>query len=154
MGLPTNARPTGTAPTPHDGLQAPPAVRTAGQPDAAATPGNRSGGDTTPTATDAAGIATSTPGRDELRALLVYLNEVPPDSQTGEAQKLHLHLATRLLGVTSCPPSRTPYTHDVRIFYISSLSMLFDICEQCSYQRCVTSIEMGGDVLALGIRFI
>ena len=59
-----------------------------------------------------------------------------------------------LLGVTSCPPSRTPYTHDVRIFYISSLSMLFDICEQCWYQRCVTSIEMGGDVLALGIRFI
>ena len=30
-----------------------------------------------------------------LRALLVYLNEVPPP-QTGEAQKLHLHLATRL----------------------------------------------------------
>ena len=59
-----------------------------------------------------------------------------------------------LLGVTSCPPSRTPYTHDVRIFYISSLSMLFDICEQCWYQRCVTSIEIGGDVLALGIRFI
>ena len=58
------------------------------------------------------------------------------------------------LGVTSCPPSRTPYTHDVRMFYISSLSMLFDICEQCWYQRCVTSIEMGGDVLALGIRFI
>ena len=58
------------------------------------------------------------------------------------------------LGVTSCPPSRTPYTHDVRIFYISSLGMLFDICEQCWYQRCVTSIEMGGDVLALGIRFI
>ena len=26
----------------------------------------------------------------------MYLNEVPPDSQTGEAQKLHLHLATRL----------------------------------------------------------
>ena len=58
------------------------------------------------------------------------------------------------LGVTSCPPSRTPYTHDVRMFYISSLSMLFDICEQCWYQRCVTSIEIGGDVLALGIRFI
>ena len=58
------------------------------------------------------------------------------------------------LGVTSCPPSRTPYTHDVRIFYISILSMLFDICEQCWYQRCVTSIEIGGDVLALGIRFI
>ena len=58
------------------------------------------------------------------------------------------------LGVTSSPPSRTPYTHDVRIFYISSLSMLFDICEQCWYQRCVTSIEIGGDVLALGIRFI
>ena len=61
---------------------------------------------------------------------------------------------TIFLGVTSCPPSRTPYTHDVRIFYISSLSMLFDICEQCWYQRCVTSIEIGGDVLALGIRFI
>ena len=58
------------------------------------------------------------------------------------------------LGVTSCPPSRTPYTHDVRIFYISSLSCTFDICEQCWYQRCVTSIEIGGDVLALGIRFI
>ena len=60
----------------------------------------------------------------------------------------------RCLGVTSCPPSRTPYTHDVRIFYISSLSNLFDILEQCWYQRCVTSIEIGGDVLALGIRFI
>ena len=96
LGLPTDARPTGTAPTPHEGLEASPAVRTAGQPHAAATPGNRSGGDTTPTATDTAGVASSTPGRDELRALLVYLNEVPPDSQTGEAQKLHLHLATRL----------------------------------------------------------
>ena len=42
------------------------------------------------------------------------------------------------LGVTSCPPSRTPYTHDVRIFHISSLTMLFDICDQCCYQRCVT----------------
>ena len=95
-GLPTNARPAGKAPTAHDGLEASPAVRMAGQPDAAATPGNRSRGDTNPTATDAAGVATSTPGRDELRALLVYLNEVPPDSQTGEAQKVHLHLATRL----------------------------------------------------------
>ena len=67
---------------------------------------------------------------------------------------IHRVMSHRFLGVTSCPPSRTPYTHDVRIFYISSLSMLFDICEQCWYQRCVTSIEMGGDVLALGIRFI
>ena len=50
------------------------------------------------------------------------------------------------LGVTSCPPSRTPYTHDVRIFYISSLSMLFDICDQCCYQRCVTPIEIHVDV--------
>ena len=96
LGLPTNTRPMGRAPTPHDGPEASPTVRTAGQPDAAVTPGNRSGGDTAPTAADAAGIATSTPGRDELRALLVYLNEVPQDSQTGEAQKLHLHLATRL----------------------------------------------------------
>ena len=96
LGLPTNARPTGGAPTPREGLETSPAVRTAGRPDAVATPGNRSGGDSTPTATDKAGVSTSTPGRDELRALLVYLNEVPPDSQTGEAQKLHLHLATRL----------------------------------------------------------
>ena len=30
LGLPTNARPTGRAPTPHEGLEASPAVRTAG----------------------------------------------------------------------------------------------------------------------------
>ena len=53
-----------------------------------------------------------TPGRDELRALLVYLNEVPPDSQTGEAQKLHLHLATRLDLPPEFPQSnlRSQYT--------------------------------------------
>ena len=111
-GLPTNGRPAGRAQTPHGGLGASPAVRMAGQPDAAATPGNRSGGDTTPSATDAAGVATSTLGRDELRALLVYLNEVPPDSQTGEAQKLHLHLATRLDLPQEFPQSnlRSQYT--------------------------------------------
>ena len=100
------------APTTHERPETSPAVRTTGQPVAAVTPGNRSGGDTTPTAADAASIATPTPGRDELRALLVYLNGVPPDSQTGEAQKLHLHLATRLDLPPEFPQSnlRAPYT--------------------------------------------
>ena len=44
--------------------------------------------------------------------------------------------------------------HDVRILYMSVLSLLLSICEECCFQRCVTSIEIGGDVLALGIRFI
>ena len=44
--------------------------------------------------------------------------------------------------------------HDVRILYMSVLSLLFNIVEQFLYQRCVTSIEIGGNVLALGIRFI
>ena len=87
----------------------------------------------------------------------VTLNAVTAAQQT-TATQMHLPCRVTLpqdcLGVTSCPPARTPYTHDVRIFYISSLSMLFDICEQCWYQRYVTSIEIGGDVLALGIRFI
>ena len=96
LGLSADTRPMGRAPTPHEGPETSPAVRSAGKPVVAVTPGNRSGGDTTPTAADTAGAATPTPGRHELRALLVYLNEVPPDSQTGEAQKLHLHLATRL----------------------------------------------------------
>ena len=44
--------------------------------------------------------------------------------------------------------------HNVGILHMSILSLLFNICEQCWYHRCVTSIEIGGDVLALGIRFI
>ena len=112
QGTPTYDPPTGGAPTPHERLGASPAFSNAGQPNARATPGNRSGGDTTPTATDAAGIGSSTPGRDELRALLVYLNEVPPDSQTGEAQRLHLHLATALDLSPEFPQSnlRSQYT--------------------------------------------
>ena len=43
-----------------------------------------------------------------------------------------------LLGVTSCPPSRTPYTRDLTIFYISTLSMLFDVCDQSCWQSCDT----------------
>ena len=43
--------------------------------------------------------------------------------------------------------------HNVRIMYMSILSMLFDICDQCCYQRCVTPIEIGIDVLALCINF-
>ena len=111
-GCPRTPAPPGRAPTPHEGLEASPAVRTAGHPNAAATPGNRSGGDTTPTTTDTAGVATSTPGRDELCALLIYLNEVPPDSQTAEAQKLQLHLATRLDLPPEFPQSnlRSQYT--------------------------------------------
>ena len=95
-GLSADTRPMGRASTPHEGPETSSAVRSAGKPVVALTPGNRSGGDTTPTAAEAAGATTPTPGRDEIRALLVYLNEVPPDWQTGEAQKLHLHLATRL----------------------------------------------------------
>ena len=91
-GRPPNGPGPGAAQGAHDHPDSP-AARRLGATD---TPGSRSGGDTTPTAADTAGVATSKPGQDELRALLVYLNEVPPDSQTGEAQKLHLRLATRL----------------------------------------------------------
>ena len=55
------------------------------------------------------------------------------------------------LGVTSCPPSRTPYTPDLTIFYISTLSMLFDVCDQSCWQSCVTPVEIRVDVLALCI---
>ena len=55
------------------------------------------------------------------------------------------------LGVTSCPPSRTPYTRDWTIFYISTLSMLFDVCDQSCWQSCVTPVEIRVDVLALYI---
>ena len=58
-------------------------------------------------------------------------------------------LTTDLLGVTSCPPSRTPYTRDLTIFYISTLSMLFDVCDQSCWQSCVTPVEIRVDVLAL-----
>ena len=56
-----------------------------------------------------------------------------------------------LLGVTSCPPSRTPYTRDLTIFYISTLSMLFDVCDQSCWQSCMTPVEIRVDVLALCI---
>ena len=56
-----------------------------------------------------------------------------------------------VLGVTSCPPSRTPYTRDLTIFYISTLSMLFDVCDQSCWQSCVTPVEIHVDVLALCI---
>ena len=55
------------------------------------------------------------------------------------------------LGVTSCPPSRTPYTRDLTIFYISTLSILFDVCDQSCWQSCVTPVEIRVDVLALCI---
>ena len=107
LGLSADTRPMGRAPTPHEGPKTSSAVPSAGKPVVAVTPGKRSGGDTTPTAAEAAGATTPTPGRDELRALLVYLNEVPPDSQTREAQKLHLHLATRL----DPPPPEFPQSN-------------------------------------------
>ena len=56
-----------------------------------------------------------------------------------------------VLGVTSCPPSRTPYTRDSTIFYISTLSLLFDVWDQSCWQSCVTPIELCADVLALCI---
>ena len=55
------------------------------------------------------------------------------------------------LGVTSCRPSRTPYTRDVTIFDISTLSMLFDVCDQSCWQSCVTPVEIRVDVLAFCI---
>ena len=55
------------------------------------------------------------------------------------------------LGVTSCPPSRTLYTRDLTIFYISTLSMLFDVCDQSCWQSCMTPVETRVDVLALCI---
>ena len=39
--------------------------------------------------------------------------------------------SNEFLGVTSCPPSRTPYTRDLTIFYIST--MLFDVCDQSCF---------------------
>ena len=62
-------------------------------------------------------------------------------------------LGVSSLGVTSCPPSKTPYTRDVTIFYISALSMLFDICDQSCWQSRVTPVEIRVDVLALCIHF-
>ena len=56
-----------------------------------------------------------------------------------------------LLGFTSCPPSRTPYTRDLTVFYISTLSMLFDVCDPSCWQSCVTPVEIPVDVLALCI---
>ena len=96
QGMPRGTCPMGQAPTPREELRASPVVPAAGPRGAAATPRNNSKVDTAPTATDTAGVASSTPGREELRALLVYLNGLQPDLQTGAAQKLHLHLATRL----------------------------------------------------------
>ena len=58
---------------------------------------------------------------------------------------------TFFLGVTSCPPSRTPYTRDLTIFYISTLSMLCDVFDQSCWQSCVTPVEIRVDVLALCI---
>ena len=43
--------------------------------------------------------------------------------------------------------------HDMRILYMSILSMLFDMCDQCFYERCVTPDEIGVDVLAFCIHF-
>ena len=112
QGMPTVTRPMGRAPGPRDGLVATPTVPAAGPLGTKETPGSHSGGDTTPTAADKAGVASSTPARDELRALLVYLNVMPPDLQTGEAQKLHLHLTTRLDLPRKFPQSnlRSQYT--------------------------------------------
>ena len=62
--------------------------------------------------------------------------------------------AKHYLGVTIFPPSRNPYTRDVTIFYISTLSMLFDICDQSCWQSCVTPIEIRVDVLTLCIHFL
>ena len=63
----------------------------------------------------------------------------------------HPFVHHKCLGVTSCPPSRTPYTRDLTIFYISTLSMLFDVCDQSCWQSCVTPVEIRVDVLALCI---
>ena len=61
------------------------------------------------------------------------------------------HSTAKRLCVTSCPPSRTLYTRDLTIFYISTLSMLFDICDQSCWQSCVTPVEIRVHVLALCI---
>ena len=39
------------------------------------------------------------------------------------------------------------------MFYISTLSMLYDICDQCCWQRYETPIEICVDVVALCIYF-
>ena len=66
-----------------------------------------------------------------------------------ELQILKSRSGACTLGVTSCPPSRTPYTRDLTIFYISTLSMLFDVCDQSCWQSCVTPVEIRVDVLVL-----
>ena len=58
------------------------------------------------------------------------------------------------LGVTNCPPSRTPYRHKLRLFHLSLLCMLVNVCEECCYQPCVTLIETVCFVVALTINII
>ena len=69
--------------------------------------------------------------------------------ETNNGAELWAALEALHLGVTSCPPSRTPYTRHLIIFYISTLSMLFDVCDRSCWQSCVTPVEIRVDVLAL-----
>ena len=44
--------------------------------------------------------------------------------------------------------------HNLTILHVFNLSMLFNVCVLFCYPCCVTVIEIGGDELALGIRFM
>ena len=44
--------------------------------------------------------------------------------------------------------------HNLMILHMFNFSMLFHVCEFFRYPCCVTLIEIGGDVLALGIPFL
>ena len=58
------------------------------------------------------------------------------------------------LGVTTYPPPRKWYVHNLTTTHIFNFSMLFNVCEFFCYPCRATPIEIGGDVLALGIPFI
>ena len=90
-------------------------------------------------------------GRRQARARMRRTHE----SRQRVARRMSCHItswtAAKNLGVTSCPPSRTPYTLDLTVFYISTLSMLFDVCDQSCWQSCLTPVKIRVDVLALCI---
>ena len=111
-GMHMITRPLGPAQAPCKALMAILSVPPAGWPGVANTPGSCSGGDMTLSAAQMAGAVSSTQGQDRLLALLVHRNEGPQDSRMGEAQKLHLHLATGLDLPPEFPKSnlRSQYT--------------------------------------------
>ena len=94
LGVSAGKQPSGPAQAPREAQVATPSAPATGHLRVDGTPGSSPGGDGTPSAADQAMAVATTPGQDGLRSLLVHLNKVPQELQTGEAQKRHLHLAT------------------------------------------------------------